>query len=156
MGWVDSWLWPKVDTRRRAQNAIEEGFWAAIFVSVTGALILFITFLKDTEQFAIEGLVGVVVFAFVAFGIRRRSRAAAFVGLMLYVSDRIYVLISGGHGNLVLPILIELAFLNAVRGTVAYHRLPPLPANLPSIEQSFQAVGNPSPRGEEDKISGAQ
>jgi hypothetical protein len=155
MSWIDNWAWPKVDTRRRAQNAIEEGFWAATFVSVVAALFLLITVMKDAEQFAIESLLGVVVFAFIAFGIRRRSRVAAFVGLILYVSDRVYVLISEGHGSFILPVFITLALLNAVRGTLAYHRLPPLPANLPSIEQSFQAIGNPSPKSEEDKMSGA-
>jgi hypothetical protein len=156
MSWIDNWVWPKVDTRRRAQNAIEEGFWAATFVSVVAALFLLITVMKDPDQFAVDGLLGVVVFAFIAFGIRRRSRTAAFAGLILYVSDRIYVFVSGAYGNLILPIFIALAFLNAVRGTIAYHRLPPLPANLPSIEQSFQSIGNPSVGKEENKTSSAQ
>jgi hypothetical protein len=155
MSWIGDWVWLKVDSRRRAQNAIEVGFWAAIFVSGMAAIFLLITVLKDPEQLAIGEVLGVVVFAFIAFGIRRRSRTAAFAALILYALDRIHALISGAHGNLVLPVLITLAFLNAVRGALAYHRFPPLPANLPSVEQSFKAMGNPSPKGEEDKPSGA-
>jgi hypothetical protein len=120
------------------------------------AIFLLVIVLKDPEQLAIGDVLGIVVFAFIAFGIRRRSRAAAFAALILYALDRIYALISGAHGNLVLPVLITLAFLNAVRGALAYHRFPPLPANLPSVEQSFKAMGNPSPKSEEDKTSGAQ
>ena len=156
MSWIDDWVWLKVDSRRRAQNAIEEGFWAAILVSGMTAILLLITVLKDPEQLAAGEVLGVVVFALIAFGIRRRSRAAAFAALILYVLDRIYALISGAHGNLVLAVLITLAFLNAVRGAFAYHRFPSLPANLPSVEQSFKAMGNPSPKSEGDKPSGAQ
>jgi hypothetical protein len=156
MSWFDDWVWLKVDSRRRAQNAIEEGFWAATFVAVTAAFFVLIDVMKDPDQYAIQGLLSVIVFGFIAFGIRRRSRAAALIALLLYVADRVFALISTGHGNLVLPVFITLAFLNAVRGTIAYHRLPPLPANLPSIEQSFQSIGNASVRNEKDKTSSAQ
>jgi hypothetical protein len=156
MSWFDDWVWLKVDSRRRAQNAIEEGFWAATFVTVMAAFFVLIDVMKDPDQYAIQGLLSVIVFGFIAFGIRRRSRAAALIALLLYVSDRVFALISTGHGNLVLPVFITLAFLNAVRGTIAYHRLPPLPANLPSIEQSFQSIGNASVRNEKDKTSSAQ
>ena len=156
MSWFDDWVWLKVDSRRRAQNAIEEGFWAATFVAVTAAFFVLIDVMKDPDQYAIQGLLSVIVFGFIAFGIRRRSRAAALIALLLYVSDRVFALISTGHGNLVLPVFITLAFLNAVRGTIAYHRFPPLPANLPSIEQSFQSIGNASVRNEKDKTSSAQ
>jgi len=155
MSWIDDWVWLKVDNRRRAQNAIEEGFWAAIFVSGMAAVFLLITVLKDPDQLTVEELLSVLVFAFIAFGIRRRSRAAALAALILYVLGRVYAFASGAHGNLVLPVLITLALLNAVRGTFAYHSFPPLPANLPSVEDSFKAMGNPSPKTEEDKTSGA-
>jgi|ERR1041385_64385 hypothetical protein len=156
MSWIDDWVWLRVDSRRRAQNAIEEGFWAATFVCGMTAVFLLINVLKDTEQLAVGEVLAVVAFAFIAFGVRRRSRAAALAALILYVLDRVYALVSGVHGNLILPVLITLAFLNAVRGTLAYHRFPPLPANLPSVEQSFKAMGNPSPKSEEDTTTGAQ
>jgi hypothetical protein len=156
MSWFDNWVWLKVDSRRRAQNAIEEGFWAATFVAVMAAFFVLIDVMKDPDQYAIQGLLSVIVFGFIAFGIRRRSRAAALIALLLYVSDRVFALISTGHGNLVLPVFITLAFLNAVRGTFAYHRFPVLPANLPSVEQSFRAMGSSPRRSEENKTPGRQ
>jgi len=155
MSWIDDWVWLKVDSRRRAQNAIEEGFWAAIFVSAMTAVYLLINALKDPEQVTLGELLGIVLFGSLALGIRYRSRAAALAALILYVLDRVYAISSGAHGNLVLPLLITLTFLNAVRGTLAYHSFPPLPANLPGVEQSFKAMGYPSPKSEQDKTSGA-
>ena len=156
MSWFDDWVWLKVDGRRRAQNAIEEGFWAAIFVCGMTALLLLISALKDPERFAVDEALMVVIFGFIAFGIRRRSRAAALAALILFVLGRIYAVVSGAPWYLLLSVLITLAFLNAARGTLAYHRFPPLPANLPSVEQSFKAMGNPSSKGEEGKTPGAQ
>ena len=95
MSWFDDWVWLKVDGRRRAQNAIEEGFWAAIFVSGMTALLLLITALKDPEQFAVDEALMVVIFGCIAFGIRRRSRAAALAALILFILGRIYTVVSG-------------------------------------------------------------
>src|SRR5262245_24050087 len=156
MSWIDDWVWLKVDSRRRAQNAIEEGFWAATFVSGMTALFLLITVLKDSEQFAIGEALIVVIFGFIAFGIRRRPRAASLAALILFVLGRIYAVVSGAPPYLLLSVLITLAFLNAVRGTLAYHSFPALPANLPSVEDSFKAMGNPPPKTEEDKASDVQ
>ncbi len=156
MSWIDDWVWLRVDSRRRAQNAIEEGFWAATFVSGITALFLLITVLKDPDQLTVGEVLGVFVFAVIAFGIRRRSRAAALAAPILFVLGRIYAVVSGAPWYLLISVLITLAFLNAVRGTLAYHSFPTLPANLPSVEDSFKAMGNLSTKTEEHKASGVQ
>ncbi|HWY43362.1 MAG TPA: hypothetical protein VNX66_07695 [Candidatus Sulfotelmatobacter sp.] len=147
MSWTEDWLWPKVDIRRKAQNAIEEGFWAASFVAVFAAVWALIGFLRDSRFFDVDQLSFAVLFAALAFGIRRRSRIAAICALCLYVFQRI--LFWGGIGPYqAVSFLFVLAFMNCIRGTFAYHRFPPLPANIPSVEQSFRAIAKAVPPGD--------
>jgi hypothetical protein len=135
------WYWPAVDTRRNAGFAIEEAFWAASLVSV---LTVFITvvFMTGSEAPAQNafGFVDAAIFAGIAYGIRRRSRTAAVIALVLYVSNVVYAFIIVGPSLRLLPAFVTLAFVHGVRGTFAYHKFPALPANLPSVEQGFQAL----------------
>ena len=56
-----------------------------------------------------------------------------------------------GHpGALLLAIAVALALLHGVRGACAFHKFAPIPANTPSIEQSFRSFGQNSPRSEKD------
>lgn len=141
MSWTEDWLWPKVDLRRKAQNAIEEGFWAACFVSVFAALFALIGFLRDSRFFDVVQLSLALLFGALGFGIRRRSRIAAICALALYILQK--TLFGGPFGPFqVISLLFVLAFLNCIRGAFAYHKFPPLPANIPSVEQSFRAMAN--------------
>jgi len=139
MSWTEDWIWPKVDLRRKAQNTIEEGFWAACFVAVFAAAFALISVLRDAGSVDFYQPGVAVLFAGLAFGIRRRSRFAAICALCLYVLQRIVFWAPGFGPYQALSLLFVLAFVNCVRGTFAYHRLPPLPPNIPSVEQSFQA-----------------
>jgi len=51
-----------------------------------------------------------------------------------------------------IPLLVTLALLNGVRGTFAYHKLPPRPEGLPSLAQSLGRWSETLPEGE--KIAG--
>ncbi|HWZ99758.1 MAG TPA: hypothetical protein VN025_18520 [Candidatus Dormibacteraeota bacterium] len=147
MSWTEDWLWPKVDLRRKAQKAIEEGFWAASFVAVFAAVLALIGFLRDSRFFDVVQLSLAVLFGALAFGIRRRSRTAAICALSLYIFQRI--LFWGPIGPFqAISLLFVLAFANCIRGTFAYQRFSPLPANIPSVEQSFRAMANTAPSSE--------
>jgi hypothetical protein len=139
------WYWPAVDNRRNAVFAIEEAFWAASLVSVLTALItiVFITGSDAPAQNAL-GFVDAAIFAGIAYGIRRKSRTAAVIGLVLYVSNVAYAFVVAGPRSPLIPAFVSLAFIHGVRGTFAYHKFPALPANLPSVEQGFQALRQPS------------
>jgi hypothetical protein len=135
------WYWPAVDNRRDAAFAIEEALWAASLVSVITALatVAVITSSGAAAQNAL-GFVDAAIFAGIAYGIRRRSRLAAVVGLVLYVSNVVYAFVLTGPRLPLIPAFVTLAFIHGVRGTFAYHKFPALPANLPSIDQGFQAL----------------
>ena len=144
VGLGSAWLWPKVSNRRFAQNAIQEAFWAALIVSVlTAILTVILLFSPDETNFAQIGFLNSALFGGLAFGIYRRSRTAALSAFVLFTAGAVYQLATAGPGGLLLRGLVALAFFHGVRGTFAYQKLPALPANLPSIEQSFGPSGKP-------------
>jgi len=141
MSLATEWFWPNVDSRKNALFAIEEAFWVALIVSVFTFVFILIELLRAQESgFDFVAFANCIFFVAIAFGIRRKSRIAALAGFMLYVFSRVYVLVATGHENFIIPILVALALLHGVRGTFSYHRLPLLPAGMPSIEESFKAV----------------
>ena len=152
MSWIEDWLWTKVDLRRRAQNAIEEDFWVACFLSFACAMGALIGVLRDATISDFEQFGVAVLFAVLAFGIRRRSRAAAISALILYVLLRV----AQGWTSLspfqIISFLFVLALVNCIRGTFAYHRFGSPPANVPSVEQSFRAMSQTAPPEEPRNI----
>jgi hypothetical protein len=146
-----SWLWPNVVTRRNASSAIEEAFWVALVVSAFTPVFAVVDLMRTGEwRLGYQRFVDPAFFARVAFGIRRKSRTCAVAALVLYLLSRAYFWIITGSGNLVIPALIALALFHGVRGTFAYHRFSPLPAGLPSVEDSFRAIAADS-RGPSEK-----
>jgi hypothetical protein len=142
VSWTEDWLWPKVTLRRQAQNAIDEGFWAAAFWSGAKAAVTLIEALRSLDESELVGLFLAGLFAALAFGIHRRSRVAAVSALSFFLVARIFL------GTPAIPwmvLFLSLLFLNGIRGTFAYHRIPPLAAGLPTVEQSFQAVAKAAP-----------
>jgi hypothetical protein len=74
----------------------------------------------DTE------LAYVAMFVGLAFGIERRSRAAAVIPLSVYVLNFLLITIQRGPRRFLAAAPISVALLNAVRGTFAYHKLRPI------------------------------
>lgn len=119
------WWWPSVDDEESARRAALQGVGAAIVCMVI------------TAGFGIFGILGMgidsvtdgALLGFVAYATFRMSRVAAVAGLIYYVCSRIYLLIvrpdmraASLLGVLMLTIF-ALCFVNAVRGTYAYHRI---------------------------------
>ena len=65
------------------------------------------------------------MFAAIGFGINKKSRAAAVIGLSLYILERTYMMAQGGvnSGGAVMTVLFALYFVHGVRGTFAYRKL---------------------------------
>jgi hypothetical protein len=141
MGLLGAWFWPKVSDRKNAQFAINEAFCVAVALAAITAIFATVEVLRDsTEGLDAEAFVSAIIFAGVGFGIYRKSRIAALSGLVLYLVGRGYAWAKVGPSFGVIPVLITLAFLHGVRGTFAYHKLPPRPADLPSLARSFAAL----------------
>jgi hypothetical protein len=147
-----SWFWPDVNSRKNALFAISEAFYVMLAVASLLALFAFVDFARAWKfDDRLWGFVEAVFLAATAIGIRHKSRVAAVLGFTLYVVDRVGQWVATGHpGGLLLTIVVALALLHGVRGTFALHRFAPLPANMPSIEQSFRSFLQTPPQGEKD------
>jgi len=112
-----------------AQKVARQGTWAACFVagmttlfavaSIAGVL---------SKDFPIDGwaLVDAAIFGIIAWGIYQMSRVAAVAGLVIYCLEKIYMQSVMGTkfaSGLIVAVIIILAFINAIRGTFAYHRM---------------------------------
>jgi hypothetical protein len=121
-------FWPDVSTLENAAWATKQGVWAAAFVAVVTAIVSSAALFLHRPILGLggSGLVDAAIFAAVAFGIHKSSRFAAVSGLVIYVIERIYMFKSAGSqgtGGSVMVVFLTLAFVTAVRGTLAYRRL---------------------------------
>ncbi|HET7108614.1 MAG TPA: hypothetical protein VFI38_17500 [Candidatus Acidoferrum sp.] len=134
------WIWPDVSLRRNAESAAQEAFWATLCLSAYRFLWAFILYLSgDDHGWSMRLLVAGLCFAIFAVGLFFRSRIAAFLAFGLYAAESFVDLLRHPQW-LALSALVALALFAGVRGTLAYHRFPPKPKDLPSVEQSFQSL----------------
>jgi hypothetical protein len=145
MSLLKQWLWPDVTLRRQAEGAIQEAFWITLALAAHRFIWVLILFLRDSDAgLNLGGLFEGFCFASFALGLHFRSRIAAVLSLSFYVLDFIYIFLMVRPQIPFLPALIALGLFAGVRGTFAYHRLPPKPQDLPTIEQGFRSV-KPAP-----------
>ena len=116
-----SYLWPRVDTPERAQDATKPAFLVAVVSAVLPAGS--VVFGSDARQLIDAGLFGLI-----AFGLWKQSRAAAWAGLVLDVIGRASWWSQTGIPRdpffaLVIPAIVLWAYLVAIRGTCALHRM---------------------------------
>ena len=121
-------LFPPVNTLASARKASKQGVWVSIIVA-TFTAILALALMGEGGAYA-EGagiaiLLSAGLYVAIAWGINRMSRFAAVSGLALYCLERVYMFSIMGFNPLMLVIVVffALAFINAVRGTFAYHQL---------------------------------
>jgi len=128
-----SWFWPDLSDIDGAKDACRLGMWCAIIVASITALFAVIALLgKSFMGVSPMALVDAVLFGVIAFGIHKYSRFAAVAGFALYLLEKVYAVIQQGPlASGVLGIIFLIGFLNAMRGTFAYHKFqsarPPMP-----------------------------
>lgn len=121
-----NFFWPEIADMASAEAAARQGMWAAFFVAfvtavVTGLAINGVSFGEGLE-FDASAFVDVVIFLLVGLGILAKSRTAAVLGLVFYVYERIFMLVTVGPKGLLVAVIFILAFVSSVRGTFAIHR----------------------------------
>ena len=127
-GTRDSWYWPKITNIADAAKASDQGFWAAVLVAGITTVIATITVFSGREIAAINpyAYIDAALFALIAWRIRRRSRAFAVVGLVLFLFEKIHqfsVEPQIASVGAIMAIFFVLLFINGIRGTFAFHRL---------------------------------
>jgi hypothetical protein len=123
------WYWPTFGNVADAMQASNGAFWAAVFCAVVTALFATISIFTHAGVIGVtaSSYVDAVLFALVAWRIRRRSKVFAIIGLALFVLEKVYQyttqpLSTVGFG-VVVAIALLFLFINGVRGNFAYHRL---------------------------------
>lgn len=113
-------VWPSITDEPSARKAALQGVGVAAFISVATTIFAIFGFLG----FDLNSLVDATTFAIIAWGIFKMSRFAAVAGLIMYLFERGYEVAEAGKiNNLGLILIFCLAFINAIRATVFYHRL---------------------------------
>ena len=132
-----SWYWKEVDNKDSAQDATRFAVGASYFIAgVTGLLAIFsIVYGKSILGINAWSLIDAGLFAIIGWRISRLSRAWAVVGLCLYVFEAIISIGQRGLGVGVLTIIFIIAYVNAVRGAFAYHRLTKLEQTAEPVAQ---------------------
>jgi hypothetical protein len=124
------WVWPDTRTRAGANLAARLGFWAA--VACGWVTLAFALMGASNKAFAgawhldAWGLVDAALFAAIAIGMWRRSRVAAWSGLVLYLVEcywRWTTLSLRTAADCAVAATYVLAFVGGVRGAMGWHRL---------------------------------
>jgi hypothetical protein len=118
------WVWPKITDVRSAKEACRYGFGASLFVAGVTTLVAGISMFSRSAVMGIDSsaFLDAGAFLVVAWGIHRSSRIAAVSGLVLYLFERVVMWATLGPHNPFTEIPLTLCFINALRGTFAYHR----------------------------------
>ena len=119
-------FWPRVVDAESARKAANAGFSAAAIVAAVTCLVVVVGMLgkepAGPDALGPWALLDVAAFAGIAWGIRRLSRTAAVLGLLLFLAERVYAFSTGAQTGSVIAVLLALWFLHGVRGTFAFHR----------------------------------
>jgi hypothetical protein len=123
-----NWYWPTLETPADAIKASNGAFWGAIFVASVTAVFATIALYTKVSIATIDAsaYIDAGLFVVIAWRIRRRSRAFAVVGLVLFIIEKVLLFISAPQAStsgIFMSVLILLLFINGVRGNFALHRL---------------------------------
>ena len=119
-----AWYWPTIEDESSAENATKAAVGVSGFIAaVTGlAAVLSIAYHKPILGLDGWGLADALIFAFIAWRISKVSRTWTIIGLLMYLVEVGYKLLTDPNGALgVLTIIFILMYINAIRGAFAYH-----------------------------------
>jgi hypothetical protein len=120
-------LWPNLKTQSDIESAINIGRITAYVLAVLNCVTVVLRFFPVSWLFDAAVIVGL------GFGIGRRSRVCGILAFMLFTTEQIIAFATGVHRNLLLgtarisgshpflSLLVAFFFINAVRGTFAFH-----------------------------------
>ena len=124
---IENGSWLSVSTWQGGEKAAKQGVWAAVFIA---ALSIVVSLYSIRVERIVDDLTAAIIlfqgllFIPIAFGMHKRSRVAAVVGLGWYVLIQILeASVAREIPNIIVFILI-LMLVNGTRGTFALHRIP--------------------------------
>jgi Zn-dependent protease len=120
-----AWYWPTIEDESSAEHATKAAVGVSGFIAAVTALIAVLSIFYHKPIAGLDGssLIDAAIFALIAWRISKVSRAWAVVGLLMYLLEVGYKLVTNPSGALgVLTIIFVLTYINAIRGAFAYHR----------------------------------
>lgn len=111
--------WPKIEDYSSAADAMRNGAIGYTVVSAMTMIISLIAFFSGRAQLGANGwsFLDAALFAVIAWRVFRHSLPWAIFGIILYVAEKIIMMVSHASPNPgVLSILLILYFYHAVRG----------------------------------------
>jgi len=133
------WIWPAISDLPNATRASDGAFWAAIFVA--GVTAGFATFAlvsgKQLASIDASAYLDAAAFGFIAWRIKKRSRAFAVIGLAMFLFEKAVQIAqnpSAGSGFF-MALILALLFIGGIRGNFAIHTFSSVPtSSLPSSD----------------------
>ena len=138
-----NWLWPRLTDSATARKAAREGVFAAAWIAlVTASIATSNVFFGTTfMQITSAAYVDALLFALIGFGIYKMSRVAAIAGLALYAYEAVYMNATRGTTpNIIMLLVLTLAFANGIRGTFAASRFAKSQSVGPSVSTHSPSV----------------
>jgi len=128
------WYWPAFGNIADAEQASNQGMWAAVFCAAVTAIMATISIFASTGVMGIRpsAYVDAVLFAIIAWRIHARSKGFAIAGLVLFAIEKVFQVITQPQSmrfGIFLAVILLLCFMSGVRGTFAYHRFKAEEAN---------------------------
>jgi hypothetical protein len=119
-----SWYWKQIEDKDTAEDATKAAIGISYFVAALTALFAVLSLVYQKPIFGLDAwsFVDAILFAVIGWRMGKMSRGWSVVGVVLYVFEAFFSLATKAGGIGVLTIVFILAYINAVRGTFAYHR----------------------------------
>jgi hypothetical protein len=139
-----SWYWNEIGDKDSAKYATTTAVWISYLLAVVVALIAVYRIYHHESVDGVNGglaLLDAALFSVIGWRISRLSRAWAVVGLCFYllewsISVATRAFTAGDVPRDILAIVFLAVYVNAVRGTFAYHKRAKTPAR-PALGGEF-------------------
>ena len=120
------WFWPSVANLPDAVRASDQAFWAAVFVAAMTAVLATLAVTTHLlPSLDASAYIDAFLFALIAWRIKRRSRAFAIVGLVLFIVEKAFQFVQtppAAAGGIFMTLFLLLMFVSGVRGNYAIRR----------------------------------
>ena len=109
--------WPELSTATDAEKAVKGAAYIAFFVAALTGVLSLLAWLSVAQIVTRWAIFDALVIGLVGVFILRGSRAAAVLGLILYVVEvGATIVATGNPAGLVIGVIFTFAFINGVRG----------------------------------------
>jgi len=116
--------WPELSNPTDAEKAVKAAAYVAFFVAAVTGLLSLLSLLSVTQLLSGWAILDGLLFGLIGVFILRGSRAAALLGLILYVIEVVAAIaVTGNPAGLVIGSIFTLVFINGVRGASSLKRL---------------------------------